>query len=77
MTWKAEAERLKREAAKPPKGCKTIAEIADELGGITESSARKIVRDLVKGGRCEAVPGKQLTAAGQLIPATFYRLVRP
>jgi hypothetical protein len=74
MSWSDEALKLKREQAKPPKGCQTRAEIAAELG-VGEDRAGTIIADLVKRGRAERIPGRMLTPSGQLVPTLYYRLV--
>ena len=72
--WKTAVEQLRREDAKPPQGCKSLEEIAEEIEMTTES-AKKLVDRLVKAGKAERVPGKKLTAAGQVINCNYYRLV--
>lgn len=75
-TWKQEAERLKKQAAKPPKDCYTIEQVAKQLGDVSEQAARDIVKMLIKEGRASVVRGKQLNVSGSLVTATYYKLMK-
>lgn len=74
MTWKTEAENLKRRMAVPPSGCQSIESIAEELE-LSVDRATDVVRRLIKEGRAEAVSGKKLTPQGHLINTYYYRLL--
>jgi Mn-dependent DtxR family transcriptional regulator len=74
MSWKKVYDEYKVEQCKPPPGCADIATIAAEMG-VGEDSARTILKDLIKQGRAEAIPGRKLTSTGPTVPCTYYRLV--
>jgi len=73
--WKNQMLRVRRESCKRPAGCKTLHEIAVEMG-LAEKQAAQVVKELVRSGKAEKVPGKTLTATGALLPIVLYRLVR-
>ena len=74
MSWKEETRRLREAQAAAPEGCQSIEEIAEEIG-MNEETAKRIVSELVKSGRAERVPGKKLTASGNLVVTNYYRLL--
>jgi len=76
MNWKDEASRLKRQAARPPKGCLTIEEIAREMGDISIANAQEMVNELIKQCRATRVRGKKLNSLDQLITAIYYKLIK-
>ena len=74
MTWKKEADALKRRLAVPPPGCQSMEEIAAELD-LSVDRAGDVVKRLIKDGRAEAVSGKRLTPQGALANTYYYRLI--
>ena len=75
MSWNTEALRLKKIAAKPPKDCQTIEQIA-KLLDCSEDAAADTVRMLIKDGRAVMVRGRKINVAGALVAATYYKLVK-
>lgn len=74
MSWKKAAREVRLEKAKPPAGCQSIEQIAEEMG-CSEDTAKGIIAELVKAGRAERVPGKKLTSTDQLVATVYYRLL--
>ena len=44
--------------------------------GLAEGQTMENLKALVKEGAAERVPGRKLSAAGVLIPCTYYRLIK-
>jgi hypothetical protein len=74
-SWKNAADSFKRDQAKPPPGCQTIAQIAEEVN-LSEERTRDMLTSLVRVGRAEIVRGKSLSITGTLVPTTYYRLLK-
>jgi hypothetical protein len=74
VSWKTEAQELRKREAQPPPGCQSLEDVAKEMG-VTDETAMGIITKLIKSGRAERVPGKKLTVTGALVTCNYYRLV--
>lgn len=74
-SWKSAADSFKRDQAKPPAGCQTLQQIAEEVS-LSEERTRDMLNGLIKVGRAEVVRGKSLSVTGTLVPTVYYRLLK-
>lgn len=74
-SWKSAADSFKRDQAKPPAGCQTLQQIAEEVH-LSEERTRDMLNGLIKVGRAEVVRGKSLSVTGTLVSTVYYRLLK-
>ena len=74
--WKKAVLAVRKESAKPPPGCCTLDQIAEDIG-MSRDRAREEINRLVRIGRAEKIMGKTMTPSGTLIPTSYFRLLGP